>query len=190
VEEEFMRRHRALARPCALACYGGALGTVAVAACLLWSRWTRLHGEVAVPAATPLIAEMTDNPAPASASPDDVQTVVPPPTVERPHHVRGGITIVGRRGTASAVAPSSDSDLAASAGALRPTVSKSLAEAPSNGPRIYTSSRGAAPAGDYRKWDLRFYNYDANPTEVVRKLNRGLANNPAWAPRVVSSSSH
>jgi hypothetical protein len=184
-----MRRQRTLARPCALACYGGALGTVAVAACLLWSRWTRLHREVAVPAAPSLIAEMTDNAPPAESESTEVDAAVARPTVDNPDQVRGGITIVGPRGMASAVAPATDDDLAASAGSLRPTVSKSLVEAPSNGPRIFTSSRGAGPAGDYRRWDLRFYNYDANPTEVVRKLNRGLANNPTWAPRVVSNSS-
>ena len=106
--------------------------------------------------------------------------------------MRGGITIVGRRGiVAHTVAPPTLGDLSPSASALGsvPAAPRSVSDTPSaSGPRIYTSDRGSGPGGDYRRWDLQFYNYDANPTEAIRRLNKGLANDPGWASRPWSGS--
>jgi hypothetical protein len=114
-------------------------------------------------------------------------TAIKPPFKRRA--VQGGITIVGRHGTTTTVAPPTASDRNARPEYSTPVFARASGEfvvpAAPTGPRFYLPP-GAAPCSPESSpsGDLHFYNFDDHITQAVQTLNRG-EDGSKWSKRVI-----
>lgn len=105
------------------------------------------------------------------------------------HAVQGGITIVGRHGTTTTVAPPTVSDRNARPEYSMPAFARASGEfvvpAAPTGPRFYMP-QGSAPCSPESSpsGDLHFYNFDDHITQAIQTLNRG-EDSSKWSKRVI-----
>jgi hypothetical protein len=101
----------------------------------------------------------------------------------KPRAVRGGITIVGRHGTTTTVAPATVGDRNARPEYSTPVfarVSGDLVDDPApTGPRLYLPTTPASCGQGSPSGGLNFYNFDNNVPQVTRMVNSG-ANESTW----------
>lgn len=132
----------------------------------LWKYQASLDQETPAPvvAAAPEVApEPAAIPQPVSQVTELLPVTPPPAPKPKPAKaVRGDITIVGKNGTTSSVAPPTREDLAA----VREGNSSTYDtwRAPSPGPKVYTPEdpNDRLPRPRYRSGDPRYYDYDSN----------------------------
>jgi hypothetical protein len=212
--EEFIQPVDPPRRVVANACYTAGMCLAALLGLYVWLGADRLTHErltplpVAVSAKVPSIDEqlrsrkstappaVTAAPRPGAHSAYYRHVSTPPRAVARKtpprqRAVRGGITIVGRHGTTSTVAPPTISDRNARPEYSTPLFARAsgdLVDEPApTGPRFYLPTSPASCGQGSPSGALNFYNFDNNVPQVVRMVNSGL-NVSTWCkPMVVLS---